>query len=73
MGIGRYMDGWIHVEISGRTLRSGDIGAVILPRFPRPSSNGTNFGGEQTLQMYGNVQGFPYNSALFGLVICARV
>ena len=25
--------------------------------------------GEQTLQMYGNVQGFPYNNALFGLVI----
>ena len=23
------IDGWIHVEISGRTLRSGDIGANL--------------------------------------------
>ena len=54
VGIGRYLDGWIHDD------SCGDI-AVI------------EFGGEQTLQMHGNSQGFPYNSALFGLVRCARV
>ena len=26
-------------------------------------------GGNQTMQMYGNFEGFPLNSALFGLVI----
>ena len=27
------------------------------------------FGGNQTMQIYGNFEGFPLNSALFGLVI----
>ena len=27
------------------------------------------FGGDQTMQMYGKFEGFPINSALFGVVI----
>ena len=33
------------------------------------SLNGTHFGGDQTMQIYGDFEGFPLNSALFGLVI----
>ena len=29
---------------------------------------GHPFGGNQTMQMYGNFEGFPFNGALFGLV-----
>ena len=39
-----------------------------MPRFEQGSLD-CQFWGDQTIQMYGNFGDFPYNNALFGLVI----
>ena len=54
--------------ITGRGPTCND--PFILLGLARESLNGTHVRGDQTIQMYGNFEGFPYNSnaLLFGLV-----
>ena len=52
--------------MSGNTRKSSDhwLGSGLLQ-----GSLNYLFGGHQTMEMYGKFEGFPINSALFGLVI----
>ena len=50
----------------------GCVSQILEPHvslFVKGSLNGTHFGDDQRLQMYGNFKGFTFKNALFGLII----
>ena len=56
----------------GQDLTSWDLFFdffVALRLLKEGSLNGNPFGGNQTMQMYGDFEAFPLNGALFGLVV----